>query len=141
MNKAILVGNVGGDPEVSYTGSGTAVAKFSLATEESWIDGNGERQKKTMWHKIEVWAKRAEFAQKHIFKGQKLCVEGSIEYQEHEGKWYTKIKAHNLEPQTWRDTGANGGPQTSYDQAKTEAAGEKVMSGPGASTQQKDVPF
>src|SRR5256886_8878594 len=65
VNKVILVGRLGRDPETRYTGSGQAVANFSLATDESYKDRNGERQKRTEWHKIVVWGKQAEIAQQY----------------------------------------------------------------------------
>ena len=63
VNKVILVGRLGRDPETRYTGGGQAVANFSLATDETYKDRNGERQKRTEWHKIVVWGKQAEIAQ------------------------------------------------------------------------------
>lgn len=74
MNKVILVGRLGKDPEVKYTGGGKAVANFSVATDESWKDKNGERQKKTTWHKIVVWGKQAEIAQQYLKKGSLVFI-------------------------------------------------------------------
>ncbi|HMD30272.1 MAG TPA: single-stranded DNA-binding protein, partial [Candidatus Acidoferrales bacterium] len=69
VNKAILVGRLGRDPEVRFTSSGQAVANFSMATDETYKDRAGERQKRTEWHKIVVWGKQAEIAQKYLHKG------------------------------------------------------------------------
>src|SRR6267154_73285 len=68
VNKVILVGRLGRDPETRYTGGGSAVANFSVATDETYKDKNGERQKRTEWHKIVVWGKQAEIAQKYPMK-------------------------------------------------------------------------
>jgi len=71
VNKVILVGRLGRDPETRYTGGGQAVANFSLATDETYKDRNGERQKRTEWHKIVVWGKQAEIAQQYLKKGSR----------------------------------------------------------------------
>ncbi len=76
VNKVILVGRLGRDPETRYTGAGQAVANFSLATDESYKDRNGERQKRTEWHKIVLWGKQAEIAQQYLKKGSLIFVEG-----------------------------------------------------------------
>jgi single-strand DNA-binding protein len=76
VNKVILVGRLGRDPETRFTGGGQAVANFSLATDETYKDKNGERQKRTEWHKITVWGKQAEIAQQYLKKGSLLYVEG-----------------------------------------------------------------
>ena len=84
INKTILVGRLGRDPETRFTGGGTAVANFSMATDESYKDKNGERQKRTKWHKIIVWGKQAEIAQKYLKKGALIFVEGRIQSREWE---------------------------------------------------------
>jgi len=80
LNRVMLIGHVGRDPEVRYTQGGTAVANFSLATSESWggRDG-GERQERTEWHNIVVWAKQAEIAGQYVRKGRQLFVEGRLQ--------------------------------------------------------------
>ena len=78
INKVILVGNVGGDPEVRYSAEGTAFASFSLATSENWKDRNGQPQERTEWHRISVAGKLAEITQQYIRKGSKLYVEGQL---------------------------------------------------------------
>ena len=82
VNKVILVGRLGRDPETRYTSGGQAVCHFSLATDETYKDRNGERQKRTEWHKIVAWGKKAEFAQQYLKKGQEVYVEGSIRTNE-----------------------------------------------------------
>ena len=95
VNKVILVGRLGRDPETRYTGSGQAVANFSVATDESYKDRNGERQKRTEWHKIVVWGKQAEIAQQYLKKGSLIFVEGRIqsrEWQDKEGQKRTSFE-------------------------------------------------
>jgi single-strand DNA-binding protein len=78
VNKVILVGNLGSDPDMKYTPSGQAVCEFSLATSESWNDKNGQKQEKTEWHRIVVWGKRAEVCSKFLSKGRQAFIEGRI---------------------------------------------------------------
>jgi len=84
VNKTILVGRRGRDPETRFTGGGIAVGNFSMATDESYKDKNGERQKRTEWHRIIVWGKQAEIAQKYLKKGALIFVEGRIQSREWE---------------------------------------------------------
>ena len=79
VNKAILVGNLGRDPEVSYTQSGTARCRFPLATGDSYTNNAGERVDKTEWHNIVVWGKQAETVGKYLAKGRQVFVEGRIQ--------------------------------------------------------------
>lgn len=84
INKVILVGRLGRDPESKFTGSGQQVCNFSMATDESYKDRNGEKQKKSEWHKIVVWGKQAEIAQQFLVKGVLLYLEGKIQSREWE---------------------------------------------------------
>ncbi|HXI03591.1 MAG TPA: single-stranded DNA-binding protein [Candidatus Saccharimonadales bacterium] len=86
INKVILVGNVGRDPELRYTPSGTAVATFSLATNEAWTSKSGERQERTEWHRIVVWGKQAQVAGEWVKKGKQLYVEGSLQTRQWEDR-------------------------------------------------------
>ena len=80
INKAILVGNLGRDPEVSYTPSGTAVVKFSIATSEKWKDKNsGEMQERTEWHRITAFGRLAEICGEYLSKGRQVYIEGRIQ--------------------------------------------------------------
>jgi single-strand DNA-binding protein len=78
VNKVILVGNLGKDPELRYTASGTAVAKFSLATSESFTDKSGQKQERTEWHRITAWGKLAEICGQYLAKGKMVYIEGKI---------------------------------------------------------------
>jgi len=102
VNKVILVGNVGKDPEIKYTPSGIPVGKFSLATNERFKDKNGEFQKRTEWHNIVAWQRLAEIVGEYVSKGSKLYVEGKIQTsswedrQSGERKYRTEIVARDL---------------------------------------------
>ena len=82
INRVILVGRLGRDPEMRYTGSGTPVVNFSLATNERWSDQNGGRQERTEWHNIVVWSKLAEICNQYLSKGQLVYIEGRLQTRE-----------------------------------------------------------
>jgi single-strand DNA-binding protein len=86
VNKAILVGRLGRDPETRYTSGGQAVANFTLATDETFKDRSGERQKRTEWHRIVLWGKLAEIAQQYLKKGMLVYIEGRIQTRQWEDK-------------------------------------------------------
>jgi len=79
VNKVILVGRLGQDPELKYTPSGSAVCNFSLATSESWSDKSGQKQERTEWHRVVVWSKLAELCNQYLAKGRQAYVEGRLQ--------------------------------------------------------------
>jgi single-strand DNA-binding protein len=102
VNKVILIGNLGKDPEVKYTPQGTAVAKFTLATNERFKDKQGEWQDRTEWHNITCWARLAEIAGEYLKKGRSVYIEGSLrtdswdDKQTGQKKYMTTIVANDL---------------------------------------------
>ena len=86
INKSILIGNLGNDPEIKMLEGGTAVGRFSLATQDSYKDKNGEWQQQTEWHNVVVWRELAERAEKQLKKGSKVYVEGKITYRKYKDK-------------------------------------------------------
>ena len=86
VNKVILVGNLGADPEVRYTQSGQAVANLRLATNEKWKDRDGNLQERTEWHSVTVWGKQGESCGQYLAKGRQVYVEGRLESREYEDK-------------------------------------------------------
>lgn len=102
LNKAMLIGRLGQDPEVRYTQSNTAVANFSLATNERFKDRNGENQERTEWHRIVAWGRTAEICQEYLNKGSLVYIEGPIQTREWEDKdgqkkYTTEIKALTMQ--------------------------------------------
>ena len=102
VNKAILIGNLGKDPELRYTPSGQAVASFSLATSERYKDKEGNWQERTDWHNIVVWGRQGETVKEYLKKGRSCYVEGRIQtrsYDDREGnkKWVTEIIASRIQ--------------------------------------------
>lgn len=79
VNKVILIGNLGGDPELRHTPGNVPVVNFSLATNESWTDQSGEKHEKTEWHRIVIWRKLAEICNEHLRKGSKVYLEGKLQ--------------------------------------------------------------
>jgi single-strand DNA-binding protein len=102
VNKVILLGNLGKDPEVKYTPNGVPVAKFSIATNESYKDKGGEWQERTEWHNIVAWQRLAEIVGEYLKKGSKVYIEGRLQTsswedkQSGEKKYRTEIVAHDL---------------------------------------------
>ena len=82
VNKVILIGNLGADPEVRFTPGGQAVANFRIATSDSWTDKNGQKQERTEWHRIVVWGKLAELCGEYLKKGRQCYVEGRLQTRE-----------------------------------------------------------
>jgi single-strand DNA-binding protein len=86
VNKAILIGNLGKDPELRYTSGGVAVASFSVATNESWKDPEGNTQERTQWHNIVAWRKLAEICGEYLKKGSRIYLEGRLQYRSYDDK-------------------------------------------------------
>lgn len=107
LNKAMLIGNVGSDPEIRTVGTGGKVAQFSLATSRSWNDQSGNKQEKTEWHRCVVWNNSrgtglADIVERYVKKGEKLYVEGEIEYRQWQDKdnqtrYTTEIRVRDLQ--------------------------------------------
>lgn len=119
LNKAILIGNLGADPEVRVIPSGTKVAEFSVATSRQWNDRNGQQQEKTEWHRIIAWGFSpdkdglAGVAERFLKKGDRVYIEGSIEYRSYEDKdgntrYVTEIRANDMIMLSGREGGAGG---------------------------------
>lgn len=101
LNRAILIGNLGTDPELKFTQSSQAVLRLRLATTETFLGKNRERQEKTEWHTVVVWGNRAEALNKILSKGSRICVEGRIQTRDWEDKqgqkrYTTEINAQNI---------------------------------------------
>lgn len=96
VNKVILLGNLGADPEVRYTSNGQAVTELRLATSEQWTDKDGQRQERTEWHAVSVWGKTAELCGQHLAKGRSVYVEGRLESREYTDKEGVKRKVWEI---------------------------------------------
>ncbi len=142
INKVILIGNLGKDPELRYTASGTAVASFSLATSERFKNRNGEQQERTEWHNIVAWANLAEICGKYLAKGRQVYIEGRIQtrsYDDRDGnkRYITEIVANEMK--MLGRPGESGGYQDS--QAAPAAAPAAAESGGPTFNPDDDIPF
>lgn len=122
INKAILVGNLGNDPEVKYTQSGMAITKISLATSSVRKDRDGNNQEKTEWHRVTFFGKLGEIAGEYLRKGSQVYVEGRITYSEHTGddgqkRYYTDIIADEMQMLGGRGEGSGGGGGGNYERS------------------------
>jgi len=148
VNKAIVVGNLGSDPEVRFTPSGQAVANFRIATNESWTDKSGQKQERTEWHRIVVWGKLGELCGEYLAKGRQCYVEGRLqtrEWTDKEGKknYSTEIIAQNVVFLGGRD-GAGAGRSKARNGEEELGPPPPGMDEPGAPAQQgaeDDIPF
>ena len=114
VNKVILIGNLGRDPELRFTRDGQGVANFTLATNERWRDKDGQNQERTEWHRIVVWGKQAENCAQYLQKGRSCYIEGRIQTREREDKegnkrQTTEIVAQNVTFLGGRGEGGGGG--------------------------------
>jgi single-strand DNA-binding protein len=143
VNKVILVGNLGKDPEVGYTQGGTALCKFSLATGESYVNTAGERQDKTEWHNIIVWGKQGENVGKYLSKGRQVYIEGKIQTRSWDDektgqkKYMTEINAQRVVFLGSRaDGGGDGGGYEKGGGGPVQGGG-----GSGIGPDDDDIPF
>ena len=143
LNKVMLIGNLGRDPESKVTPSGQALARFSMATTETWKNPQGEKQSRTEWHNIVVWGKQAEIAEKFLRKGAQILVEGKIQYREYttqEGvkKIATDIRADHFVMLGKRDGERDPGPESDAYSRGQDAGPDAPAGGAGY---EEDVPF
>ena len=152
VNKVILVGNLGRDPETRYTTSGDAVTNIRLATTDTWKDKAGEKQERTEWHNIVFYGRQAEVAGEYLKKGRQIYVEGRLQtrkWQDKEGhdRYTTEIVADRMQMLGSRQ-GMGGGGERERDAGEREAAPAKGAAKPAAKTAggkfddlEDDIPF
>ncbi len=154
LNRVMLLGNLGADPELRYTKGGQAVLKLRLATNESYQDRDGGRKERTEWHHVTVWGKRAEALGKFLAKGATLFVEGSLrttswEGQDGQKRYRTEISASNILLTGGRSGGGaamgggspGGGGGRPAPTDDYEPAGEQDQGGFGGGGNDDDIPF
>lgn len=158
VNKVILIGNLGRDPEVRSTTSGQPVASFTLATSRRWRDKNGQKQEQTEWHNIVVWGKQAEIAGQYLTKGKQVFIEGRLQTrswddrQSGEKKYRTEVVCDNFQMLGGRGGGGDfeaadrghGGGGPSYDEGGYGGGGGGSVGaggGGGGDIDDDDIPF
>ena len=141
LNKVMLIGRLGRDPEVRYTKEGTAVANLRLATSEQWTDKAGEKQEKTEWHTVVLWGRQAEIAEQYLQKGRLVFVEGRLEtrkWQDQAGadRYTTEIRGQILQMLDRGEAGGDRGERPDRadrpDRAEREGGGEQRPPAPKA---------
>ncbi|MDO9567744.1 MAG: single-stranded DNA-binding protein [Candidatus Desulfaltia sp.] len=143
LNKVMLIGRLGSDPELRYTPDGTAVASFSIATSEEWKDKNtGEKKERTEWHRVVAWRKLGEICGEYLAKGKQIYVEGRIQTRSWEDKdgnkrHTTEIIASDIQFLGAKDSSNAGG---SYID-KSRVAGPDMPAPQGSETRDDDIPF
>ena len=146
VNKVILVGRLGRDPELKYTASGVPFCRFSMATDDSWNDKNsGERQERTEWHNIVAWDRLAEICNQYLTKGRQVYIEGSLQTREWDDQEGNKRKTTEIRARDMVLLGGGAGENTGSGQRRTAVA-EATVSGsssaPSTSTiTDDDIPF
>jgi single-strand DNA-binding protein len=150
INKVILVGNLGRDPEVRTTPSGQPVATFTLATSRKWKDRNGQRQEQTEWHTIVCWGRQAEVAGQYLTKGKQIYVEGRLQTRSWddrntgEKRYKTEVVCDNFQMLGGRGGDFDGGAQSpgpgSYDEPGGGGGGGGSAGGYGGE-EEDDIPF
>jgi single-strand DNA-binding protein len=144
INKVILVGNLGSDPELRSTGSGTSICSFSLATSESWTDKqSGEKQERTEWHRIKIFGRLGEIAAEYLKKGRQVYIEGSIRTDKFTGKdgvekYFTDIIASEMQ-MLGGNEGAKSGQSDRTAQHKDRQPAQQAPAGDGFADD--EIPF
>ncbi|MFH1076808.1 MAG: single-stranded DNA-binding protein [Pseudomonadota bacterium] len=136
VNKVILIGNLGKDPEIRYTASGTAVANLSLATTDTWTNKNGEKETRTEWHRIVAWGRLGEICGEYLSKGKSVYIEGRIQTKEWEDKEGNKRQAKEIVAMAMQMLGAKGGGETNNPEADDSLDSATTPGGFG-----DDIPF
>ena len=146
VNKVILIGNLGRDPEVRTTPNGQTVASFTLATSRKWKDKDGNRQEQTEWHNIVVWGRQAETAGQYLTKGKQLYVEGRLQTRSWEDRtsgekrYKTEVVCDNFQMLGGR--GDSGGSRSGGgDHGHTEPDDQHFQGGGGGGMDDDDIPF
>lgn len=144
LNKAMLIGRLGADPEVRYTQSNTAVATLSIATSERYKDNNGEMQEKTEWHRVVAWGRLAEICQQYLKKGSQVYIEGPIQTRSWEDKdgqkrYTTEIKALQMTMLDSRGGGDTVG--DAPDKGASQSLSSNVELGSNFDDMDDDLPF
>ncbi|MBI4411629.1 MAG: single-stranded DNA-binding protein [Deltaproteobacteria bacterium] len=146
INKVILIGNLGGDPEVRFTPGGQAVANFNIATNERWKDKNGQPQERTEWHRIVVWGRLAELCRDYLAKGRRVYLEGRLQTRKWEDKqgqtrYTTEIVAQVLQFLDSAGAGAAREAAPVGTDAETPAQESSASGGPPPFDAGEDIPF
>ena len=145
LNKVMLIGNVGSEPEIRTTASGKRVAKFSVATNRRYTDRSGQQQEKTEWHRCTAWDRVAEIIEQYVHKGDRIYVEGSIEYSQTEDesgkpRYWTDIVVRDMVMLS-SGSGGGAGPRQDFGGGRRQSAPAPGPVGSPFDTDDDDLPF
>lgn len=146
VNKVILLGRLGQDPELKYTPGGSPVCNFSVATTESWTDKSGQKQEKTEWHRVVVWGKLAELCNQYLAKGRQCFLEGRLQTRSWDDKdgnkrYTTEVMASTVQFIGGATASSNNNVDSSYGQAAPAASAPEYQIASDASFAADDIPF
>ena len=141
VNRVILIGNLGRDPELRYTQGGQPVTSFSLATNERFKNREGQPQERTEWHRIVVWGQTAEHCAQYLSKGRSIYVEGRLQTREWEDKEGQKRRTTEIVAQTVQFLGGRGGPGGGGGGGGAGGGAGPDRGEPGPAPQGEDIPF
>jgi single-strand DNA-binding protein len=142
VNKVILVGRLGRDPETRFTASGQQVCNFTLATDETFKDRAGERQKRTEWHRIVIWGRLAEIAQQYLKRGTLVYLEGRLQTRQWDDRSGNKRSTTEIVANTMRMLSPRGEQPAAGAETATEAAAAEIEEpAAGPSISDEDIPF
>lgn len=141
VNKVILVGRLGQNPEVKYTPSGATVAQLNVATNESWVDKSGQKQEKTEWHRVVVWGKLAELCGQYLSKGRQVYVEGRLQTRQWQDKENNARTTTEVQAQTVQFLGQGSQTSAGTTQGTSGYQNPPAEAPRTAEFTEEDVPF
>ncbi|MBI2091987.1 MAG: single-stranded DNA-binding protein [Deltaproteobacteria bacterium] len=147
LNKVMIIGNLGADPEVRSTGSGQSVATLRVATTERWMDKSGQKTERTEWHRVIVWGKQAELCKEYLSKGRQVYAEGRLQTREWTDKEGNKRYTTEVVAQRIQFLGSGSGKSTRHETGDSASSSFSDTSMPGfpvdeaSSTGDSDIPF
>ena len=142
INKVILVGNLGADPEVRYTTSGTAIASLSIATSESWTDKqSGGKQERTEWHRVKMFGRLAEISGEYLKKGRQVYIEGSLRTDKYTDKQGVERYSTDIIASEMQMLGGNDGAKSDKSDRPAQRQERQAPADSGFADDSSDIPF
>ena len=141
INKVILIGNLGRDPEIRYTANGTAVANFSLATTENWTNKDGVKETRTEWHRIVAWGRLGEICGEYLSKGRSVYVEGRIQTRDWEDTEGNKRQVKEIIASQMQMLGGKGYTESIPEEPPSVSNNTKPQNDTTTDIEQDDIPF
>ena len=141
VNKVILIGNLGRDPEIRYTANGTAVANFTLATTENWTNKDGEKEARTEWHRIIAWGRLGEICGEYLAKGRSVYIEGRIQTRDWEDAEGNKRQVKEIVAYQMQMLGGKGYTEPLPEEPSSISNNTNAEKDTTTEIEQDDIPF